>query len=162
MPGVKRKPGGQPGNQNARKHGAYSRILSPEEQRLLTVASIPGIDAEIALIRSRIRSLIQEEHCPTAPLVRMMESLCRTMRLKSNLASLRELRSFVNVQLAALENLSRPILPALSEVEGSPVEGAKARERLESKKPITKLVDASQKISCENYKTNPDRSGWET
>jgi len=129
MPRRKRKPGAQPGNQNARKNGAYSRILSPEEQRLLTVASIPGIDAEIALIRSRIRSLIQQEHCPTAPLVRMMESLCRVIRLKSNLASLGELRSFADYQLATLENLSR----------------AASKERLESKKPITKLVDASQK-----------------
>jgi hypothetical protein len=127
---VKRKPGAQPGNQNARKHGCYSKILSPEEQRLLTVASIPGIDAEIALIRTRIRSLVQEEHCPTAPLVRMMESLCHAIRLKSNLAFLGELRSLADRELTALENLSR----------------ASSKERLESKKPITKLVDASQKI----------------
>jgi hypothetical protein len=50
-----------------------------------------------------------------------------------------------HLQLAALENLSRPVLPALSLIEGSSVEGAKLRERLESKMPITKLVDASQK-----------------
>ena len=128
MPRVKRKPGAQPGNQNARKHGCYSKILSPEEQRLLTVASIPGIDAEIALIRTRIRSLVQEEHCPTAPLVRMMESLCRTVRLKSNLASFGELRSLADRELTALENLSR----------------AASKERLESKKPLTKLVDTLQ------------------
>jgi hypothetical protein len=145
MPRVKRRPGAQPCNQNARKHGCYSKILSPEEQRLLTIASIPGIDAEIALLRSRIRSLVQEERCPTEPLVRTMQSLCRVVRLKSNLASLGKLRSLAHLQLAALENLSRPVLPALSLIEGSSVEGAKLRERLESKMPITKLVDASQK-----------------
>ena len=125
MPRVKRKPGGQPGNQNARKHGCYSKILSPEEQRLLTVASIPGIDAEIALLRARIRSLVQEERWPTDPLVRTMQSLCRVVRLKSNLASLGDLRSFARVHLADLEKLSRPVppaLPALSEAEGNVVE----------------------------------------
>ncbi len=128
-PRVKRKPGGQPGNQNARKHGCYSKILSPEEQRLLTIASIPGIDAEIALLRTRIRTLIQQECCPTDPLVRTMQSLCRVVRLHSNLASLREFRSLAGVQLTALE------------------------KRLEARNVIPKLVDTSQK----NYPRNNRR-----
>jgi hypothetical protein len=133
MPRRKRRRGGQPGNHNARKHGCYSKILSAEEQRLLTVASFPGINAEIALLRSRIRSLVQEESCPTAPLTRTIQSLCRLVRLQSNLASLKELRSLANVQITALEKLSR----------------AKPMERIDSNKPISKLIDATQNISGE-------------
>jgi hypothetical protein len=36
-PPVKRKPGGQPGNQNARKHGLRSRKLTPVEREQLKI-----------------------------------------------------------------------------------------------------------------------------
>jgi hypothetical protein len=36
---VKRKRGGQPGNQNARTHGRYSRVTTPEEAEVVRAVS---------------------------------------------------------------------------------------------------------------------------
>jgi hypothetical protein len=59
---LKKLPGGQPGNQNARKHGFYSRSLTPEEQSLIeAISKAPQADlkCEIALLRLRIASIQQ-------------------------------------------------------------------------------------------------------
>jgi hypothetical protein len=50
---LKKLSGGQPENQNARKHGFYSEFLTPEEQRLvefITEATQPDLKYEIALL----------------------------------------------------------------------------------------------------------------
>jgi hypothetical protein len=52
---IKRKRGGQPGNQNARKHGYYAACLDPQSRLdLKQAASLEGIDEEVALLRSQI------------------------------------------------------------------------------------------------------------
>lgn len=54
----RRKPGGQPGNQNARKHGFYSQAITPELQALILPArQIEGIDMELALARAKVKSI---------------------------------------------------------------------------------------------------------
>lgn len=54
----KRKPGGQPGNQNARTHGFYSKVLTPQLQALLLPAKqLDGIDQELALARAKVNSI---------------------------------------------------------------------------------------------------------
>jgi hypothetical protein len=54
-----RKRGGQPGNQNARTHGFYSKQLSEiEKVEYLLAIEIEGLDYEIALMRVKIQSLI--------------------------------------------------------------------------------------------------------
>ncbi len=63
----KRKPGGQPGNQNALKHGYYSRIFSQEEERedYSSAGEVRGLDQEIALMRHVIKeaaSVKDEKH----------------------------------------------------------------------------------------------------
>jgi len=51
----KRRPGGQPGNQNGRTHGFYSKTLNPEMRRGLDAAAgVEGLDQEIALLRLKI------------------------------------------------------------------------------------------------------------
>ena len=56
------KRGAPKGNQNARKHGFYSRALSEAENVDLEEASlVEGIDQEIALLRVRLRELAQNE-----------------------------------------------------------------------------------------------------
>jgi hypothetical protein len=58
----KRNRGGQPGNQNARKHGFYSRVLDDEQKRNLKyAASLKGIDEEIALLRVELISIVQHD-----------------------------------------------------------------------------------------------------
>ncbi len=57
-------PGGAPrGNQNARKHGFYSKVLKDRSSRhvLDQAACLNGIDEEIALLRFRIRDILQKE-----------------------------------------------------------------------------------------------------
>jgi len=57
-----RKKGAQKGNQNALKHGFYSRALSEAEKLDLEEASyVEGIDQEIAILRVKLRELIQDE-----------------------------------------------------------------------------------------------------
>ena len=85
MPRTKRKPGAQPGNQNARKHGFYSKVLTPEQQRLLTFASIPGIAGEIAILRMTIASIVEKEPKNLDPLLRTMSALRRTVRMRHDL-----------------------------------------------------------------------------
>ena len=62
MPRVERRRGGQPGNQNARKHGFYSRVLDEAERLDFELASgVEGIDDEIALLRVKIKSLLEND-----------------------------------------------------------------------------------------------------
>jgi len=58
-PLIKRKAGGQTGNQNARKHGFYSKMLTRDEKRELNLAlGVDGLDQEIALLRIKFKSLL--------------------------------------------------------------------------------------------------------
>ena len=59
---VKRRRGGQRGNQNARKHGFYSRVLDEAEQiDFMLAAGVEGIDDEIALLRVKIKSILEND-----------------------------------------------------------------------------------------------------
>ena len=60
---ARRKQGAPKGNQNARKHGFYSKALD-EAERLdfELVAGVDGIDDEITLLRVKIKSIL--EHNP--------------------------------------------------------------------------------------------------
>ena len=65
MKKVKPKPqksrGGQPDNQNATKHGFYATVLKKAEQLELEAASeVEGLDEEIAVMRMKLRQLIEQ------------------------------------------------------------------------------------------------------
>ena len=56
------KRGAPRGNQNARKHGFYSRALSEAEKVELEEASlVEGIDQEIAFLRLKLKELAERE-----------------------------------------------------------------------------------------------------
>jgi hypothetical protein len=77
---IKRKQGGQPGNQNARIHGFYSKTLDAEERADYEEArNIQGLDEEIALMRAKIKSVLR--HAPDNHKVLMlaMATLCRVL-----------------------------------------------------------------------------------
>ena len=59
---IEKKPIGAPrGNQNARKHGFYSRVLDEAQKLQLDQArEVEGIDEEIALMRVKLLTLIGE------------------------------------------------------------------------------------------------------
>ena len=59
---MKRKRGGQWGNQNARKHGFYSSALSSTEIcEFWNITNLEGIEPEIAVLRIKLRSLLQHD-----------------------------------------------------------------------------------------------------
>jgi hypothetical protein len=56
------KRGAPKGNQNARKHGFYSRALTEAEKVELEEASlVEGIDQEIAFLRMKLKELAERE-----------------------------------------------------------------------------------------------------
>ena len=56
------KKGAPKGNQNARKHGFYSRALTEAEKLEMEEASyVDGIDQEIMLLRIKLRRLVEHE-----------------------------------------------------------------------------------------------------
>jgi hypothetical protein len=59
---VKRRRGAPKGNQNARKHGFYSKVLD-EAGRLdfELAAGVEGIDDEIALLRVKIKAILEKD-----------------------------------------------------------------------------------------------------
>ena len=62
MPREKKKMGAPKGNQNARKHGFYAKVLDEAEQFDLELATgVEGIDDEIALLRVKIKSLLEHD-----------------------------------------------------------------------------------------------------
>jgi hypothetical protein len=57
-----RKKGAPKGNQNARKHGFYSKVLDEAEQLDFELATgVEGIDDEIALLRVKIKSILAHD-----------------------------------------------------------------------------------------------------
>ncbi len=59
---VKRKRGAPKGNQNARKHGFYAKVLDEAEQLDFELASgVNGIDDEITLLRVKIKSVLEKD-----------------------------------------------------------------------------------------------------
>ena len=56
-----RKPGGQPGNQNARKYGFYSKRLPPEHTETMEEAlGIRDFTEDIAVMRVRLAGLVRD------------------------------------------------------------------------------------------------------
>jgi hypothetical protein len=57
---IKRHRGAQPGNRNARKHGFYSRNLTPAEIcEFLNITNVKRIDRETAVLRIKLQSVLQ-------------------------------------------------------------------------------------------------------
>jgi hypothetical protein len=73
-----RREGGQPGNQNARVHGFYSKYAAPDRQAKMDEAALlEGLAAEIVVLRSKIELL--EELDPNN--VRLCNELIRGLSL---------------------------------------------------------------------------------
>ena len=78
--------GARPGNRNALRHGLYSRLLTPEERVELAAArAVEGLDEEIALTRLMILRMLREQGAEPAVYTRLVEALCRQLRLRRQL-----------------------------------------------------------------------------
>ena len=95
---IKRKRGGQQGNQNARKHGFYSSTLSPTEIcEFWNIVNLEGIEPEIAVLRIKLRSLLQHDPGNRHALGEASKLLTKWFRTKYQLehTDTRRLKAFI-------------------------------------------------------------------
>ena len=84
---AKGKRGAPKGNQNARKHGFYAKVLDEAEKLDFKQATeVEGIDDEIALLRVKIKSLIAHDPDNISLIMQATNTLCRLLRTKYNLS----------------------------------------------------------------------------
>ena len=82
----KGKRGAPKGNQNARKHGFYSRVLSETEKLDFEQATgFEGIDDEIALLRVKIKSLLEHDPENIKLIMQATNTLARLVRTRYNI-----------------------------------------------------------------------------
>jgi len=83
---IKRKQGGQPGNQNARIHGFYSKVLDAEEKRDYEEArNIQGLDEEIALLRAKIASIMRHDGQNFKLLMIALATMCKLVATQGHI-----------------------------------------------------------------------------
>ena len=82
-----RKRGAPKGNQNARKHGFYSKVLDEAERLDFEHATgVEGIDEEIALLRVKIKSLIAHDPDNIKLIMQATNALARLIRVRYNIS----------------------------------------------------------------------------
>jgi len=80
---TKGKRGAPEGNQNARKHGFYSKVLDEVEQIDFELASgVEGIDDEIALLRVKLKSILSHEPENIKLIMQATNTLARLIRTR--------------------------------------------------------------------------------
>jgi len=83
---AKRKRGAPKGNQNARKHGFYSKVLDEAEQLDFELASgVEGIDDEIALLRVKIKSILEKDPENISLIMQATSALERLVKTRFNI-----------------------------------------------------------------------------
>ena len=84
--GTERKRGAPKGNQNARKHGFYSKVLDEMEKLDFEIATdVEGIDDEIALLRVKIKSLLERDPENIKLIMQATNTLARLVRTRYNI-----------------------------------------------------------------------------
>jgi hypothetical protein len=84
---AERKKGAPKGKQNAKKRGFYSKVLDEAEQLDFELAAgVEGIDDEIALLRVKIKSLLENEPENTKLILQMTNALERLVRTRYNIS----------------------------------------------------------------------------
>ena len=88
MPAKKDYRRGAPkGNQNARKHGFYSRVLDKAEQLDFELATgVEGIDDEIALLRVKIKSILEKDPENIKLIIKATHTLAGLLKTKFNIS----------------------------------------------------------------------------
>lgn len=81
------KRGAPKGNQNARKHGFYSRILDEAERIDFELATgVDGLDDEIALLRVKIKSVLERDPENVKLIMQATNTLVRLVRTRYNIS----------------------------------------------------------------------------
>jgi len=81
-----RKRGTPKGNQNARKHGFYSKVLDEAEQLDFELASgVEGIDGEITLLRVKIKSILENDPENIKLIMQATNTLAKLVKTRYNI-----------------------------------------------------------------------------
>jgi len=84
---LKGKRGAPPGNQNARKHGFYSKVLDEAERLDFEMATgVEGIDDEITLLRVKIKSLLGNDPENINLIMQATSTLARLVKTRYNIS----------------------------------------------------------------------------
>jgi len=84
---AKGKRGAPKGNQNARKHGFYSKVLDEVEKLDFELAAgVDGIDDEIALIRVKLKSLLEHDPENVQLMMQATNTLARLVKTRYNMS----------------------------------------------------------------------------
>ncbi len=84
---AQRKRGAPKGNQNARKHGFYSRVLNEAERLDFELATgVEGIDDEIALLRVKIKSILENDPENIKLIMQATNALAKLVRTRYNIS----------------------------------------------------------------------------
>jgi len=84
---LKGKRGAPKGNQNARKHGFYSKVLDEAEKLDFEQAtSVEGIDNEIALLRVKIKSLLERDPENIKLIMQATNTLAKLVKTRYNIS----------------------------------------------------------------------------
>ena len=105
--GVKRRRGAPAGNRNALKHGYYSRaLLSKKDKTDLALArSLVGLDEEIAVLRFKLKSVLQKDPDNIKLISDALVALNRLMRTRAKFPVIDRHAAMVQ----AFENVYRSI-----------------------------------------------------
>lgn len=104
-----RKRGAPRGNQNARKHGFYSNALKPDEvQDLQAAAFMEGLDEEIAILRLKLKAVIQRTPDNTDLQLRIIRTMARVLAIRFQLAP-QEKRNLTGAIKEVLKTVGIPI-----------------------------------------------------
>jgi len=104
-----RKPGAQPKNQNAKKHGFYSRALTEAEKLQLDEAGfVEGLDEEIALLRVKLRELVENEPARIDLHLEAANTIARLIRTRYQITS-EQKRSLKDAITKVLTEIAVPL-----------------------------------------------------
>ncbi|MDO8578772.1 MAG: hypothetical protein Q7R50_06290 [Dehalococcoidales bacterium] len=110
-----RNRGGQPGNQNARTHGFYSKSATPEQQQNMSIAAgMEGLDEEIALLRAKI-SAATEDPSQSNFLLSGISLLSRLLRTREKLGS-QQSKGLEQAIANVLRNVSPPVAQSMKNI----------------------------------------------
>ena len=112
---IKKKRGALPGNQLARTHGFYSKVLDEAERADYKRATeVEGIDAEIALMRVKLKSIVSRDPENLKLITHVVNALARLIITKFNIN-----KSDKKGLTEAVENVLKDIIVPLSSSIGS-------------------------------------------
>lgn len=108
-PGEKRKRGAPPGNQYARKHGFYSRVLDEDERLDFEQASsVEGISDEICLLRVKIKSLLRHDPQNIKLIMAATNALAKLVRTHYNISA-RDKKGLGEAIATVLKDVALPL-----------------------------------------------------